>query len=126
MENLRRAVTPAIEVRATLCVPHRPRMIDAARRTGRRFDSQPGNQTRREGDKRQVLAADYPFLDILWTMLVFFGWVIWFWLLITVFSDLFRRHDTSGWGKAGWTVLLLVLPFVGVLIHMVAQGKHMA
>jgi len=73
-----------------------------------------------------LIAADYPFLDILWTMLVFFAWVMWFWLLITVFSDLFRRHDTSGWGKAGWTVLLLVLPFVGVLIYMVAQGKHMA
>src|SRR5215208_8209272 len=73
-----------------------------------------------------VIAADYPLMDIIWTMFVFFAWVMWFWLLITVFSDLFRRHDTSGWGKAGWTVLLLVLPFVGVLIYMVAQGKHMA
>ena len=52
------------------------------------------------------VAADYPLLDIIWTMLVFFGWVIWFWLLITVFSDLFRRHDISGWGKAGWSVLV--------------------
>ena len=50
-----------------------------------------------------LFAADYPFLDVFWTMLVFFGWVIWFWLLITVFADLFRRHDISGWGKAGWT-----------------------
>ena len=51
-----------------------------------------------------TIAADYPFLDVLWTMLVFFGWVIWFWLLIIVFGDVFRRHDISGWGKAGWTL----------------------
>jgi hypothetical protein len=72
------------------------------------------------------IAADYPFLDVLWTMLVFFAWIIWFWLLIIVFGDLFRRHDVSGWGKAGWTVLLVVLPYLGVLIYMVAQGKRMA
>ena len=72
------------------------------------------------------LAADYPFLDILWTMLVFFGWVIWFWLLITVFGDLFSRHDISGWGKAGWIVLVVVLPYLGVFIYLIAQGAHMA
>jgi hypothetical protein len=72
------------------------------------------------------LASDYPFLDILWTMLVFFGWVIWFWLLITVFADLFRRHDISGWAKAGWIVLCIVLPFLGVLIYLGTQGKSMA
>src|SRR6266516_1431898 len=73
-----------------------------------------------------VLASDYPFLDVLWTMLVFFAWVIWFWLLITVFSDLFRRHDISGWGKSGWIVLCIVLPFLGVLIYLGTQGTHMA
>ena len=73
-----------------------------------------------------VLAADYPFLDILWTMLVFFGWVIWFWLLITVFGDLFSRHDISGWGKAGWTLLVVALPYLGVFIYLIAQGAHMA
>ena len=72
------------------------------------------------------IASDYPFLDVLWTMLVFFAWVIWFWLLITVFSDLFRRHDISGWGKAGWTVFVIILPFLGVLIYLIAQGQHMA
>jgi hypothetical protein len=72
------------------------------------------------------LAADYPFLDVLWTMLVFFAWVIWFWLLITVFSDLFRRHDVSGWGKAGWILLVVVLPYLGVFIYLIAQGQHMA
>ena len=73
-----------------------------------------------------VFASDYPFLDVLWTMLVFFGWVIWFWLLITVFSDLFRRHDISGWGKAGWILLCVVLPYLGVFIYLIAQGQHMA
>jgi Phospholipase_D-nuclease N-terminal/Short C-terminal domain len=71
-------------------------------------------------------AADYPLLDIIWTMLVFFGWVIWFWLLITVFGDLFSRHDISGWGKAGWMVLVVVLPYLGVFIYLIAQGKQMA
>jgi hypothetical protein len=73
-----------------------------------------------------VLAADYPFLDVLWTLLIFFLWVIWFWLLITVFADIFRRHDISGWGKAGWTIFVIVLPFLGVFIYMIAQGKGMA
>ncbi len=72
------------------------------------------------------IATDYPFIDILGTMLVFFGWVIWFWLLITVFGDLFSRHDISGWGKAGWTVFAILLPFIGVLCYLIAQGKHMA
>lgn len=72
------------------------------------------------------VAADYPFLDIVGTMLIVFAWVIWFWLLITVFADLFRRHDISGWGKAGWTVLVVVLPYVGVLAYLIAQGRHMA
>jgi len=73
-----------------------------------------------------VLAANYPFLDVMWTMLVFFAWVIWFWLLITVFSDIFRRHDISGWGKAGWTVFVIILPFLGVFIYMIAESKGMA
>ena len=73
-----------------------------------------------------LFAADYPFLDVFWTMLVFFGWVIWFWLLITVFADLFRRHDISGWGKAAWTLFVIVLPFLGVLVYLIAQGKQMA
>jgi hypothetical protein len=73
-----------------------------------------------------VFAADYPFLDILWSMLVFFAWVIWFWILITIFADLFRRHDIGGWAKAGWIVLCIVLPFIGVLIYVGTQGHGMA
>jgi hypothetical protein len=72
-----------------------------------------------------ILAADYPFLDILWTMLVFFGWVIWFWILVVVLSDVFRRRDISGWGKAAWTLFTIVLPFLGVLIYLIAHGKDM-
>jgi hypothetical protein len=73
-----------------------------------------------------VIAADYPFLDVIWTMIVFFAWVIWFWLLITILADVFRRHDLSGIGKVGWTVFVIVLPFLGVLIYLGTQSKHMA
>jgi thiosulfate reductase cytochrome b subunit len=73
-----------------------------------------------------VIAADYPFLDILGSMLVFFGFVVWFWLLIRVFADVFRRHDTSGWAKFFWCVFVLVLPLLGVLIYLIANGKEMA
>ena len=73
-----------------------------------------------------MLASSYPFLDVMWTMLVFFAWVIWFWLLITVFADLFRRHDTSGWTKAAWIIFVIVLPFLGVLVYLIAESKGMA
>jgi orotidine-5'-phosphate decarboxylase len=73
-----------------------------------------------------VIAADYPFLDILWTMFIFFAWVIWFWLLITIFADIFRRHDIGGGAKALWTIFVIVTPFIGVFIYMIAQGKGMA
>jgi hypothetical protein len=72
------------------------------------------------------IAADYPFLDILGTLLVFFGFVIWFTLLFRVFGDLFRRRDISGWGKAGWTVLVIFLPLLGVLLYLGLQGREMA
>ena len=70
-----------------------------------------------------MLAADYPFLDVLWTMLIFFLWVIWFWILITVFADIFRRHDISGWGKAGWIIFTIFLPFLGVFVYVITQNK---
>ena len=73
-----------------------------------------------------LLATDYPLLNIIWTMLVFFGLVIWLRLLFTVFADLFSRHDISGWGKAGWSVFAIVLPFVGVLVYLGTQGEQMA
>jgi len=74
-----------------------------------------------------VLADSYPsFGNVLWTMIVFFAWVIWFWILITILSDLFSRHDVGGWAKAAWTVFVIILPFLGVLIYLITQGKHMA
>ena len=73
-----------------------------------------------------VVAADYPFLDVLWTMLIFFLWVIWFWILITVFADLFRRHDISGWSKALWMIFVIFLPFLGVLVYLGVNSKGMA
>jgi Phospholipase_D-nuclease N-terminal len=73
-----------------------------------------------------TLAADYPFLSILWSMIVFFAFVIWLWMLFAVFADIFRRHDLSGWGKVGWTIVLIVLPFLGVFIYLIAHGSEMA
>jgi len=61
----------------------------------------------------------------MWTMLVFFAWLIWFWLLITVFGDLFRRRDLSGWSKAAWIIFVIVLPYVGVLVYLIAQHDGM-
>lgn len=73
-----------------------------------------------------VIAADYPFLNIFWTMILFFCWVIWFWMVITILADVFTRHDISGWGKAGWCVVLIVIPFLGVLIYLIAHSSDMA
>jgi general stress protein CsbA len=71
-----------------------------------------------------VIAADYPFMDVLWSMIIFFCWVAWIWILILIFSDLFRR-DISGWAKAAWVVVLIILPFLGSLIYLIAEGKSM-
>jgi hypothetical protein len=71
------------------------------------------------------IAADYPFLDVFWSILIFFCWVAWIWIVITVFADLFRRDDISGWGKAGWVVFVIVLPFLGVLVYLIAQHDGM-
>jgi hypothetical protein len=73
-----------------------------------------------------VLAYDYPFLDIMGTMLVFFAWVIWFWLLITVFADIFRRHDIGGGAKTLWLIFVIILPFLGVFIYLIAESKGIA
>ena len=73
-----------------------------------------------------MLAADYPFLDILWTMLIFFAWVIWFWLLITVFADLFRRHDLTKSAKAAWMIFLLILPFISLMIYLMVRPPRRA
>jgi hypothetical protein len=71
------------------------------------------------------MLAAYTFGDVLWSMFVFFMWVLWFWLLFTVFADLFRRHDISGWGKAGWSIFVILLPFLGVFIYLIVEGRAM-
>ena len=72
-----------------------------------------------------MLAADYPFLDLMWTMLIFFIWILWFWLLFTVFADVFRRHDISGWAKAAWLIFTILLPFLGVFVYLITQNTGM-
>jgi hypothetical protein len=72
------------------------------------------------------IAADYPFLDVFWSMIIFFVWVTWIWMMILILSDVFRRRDLSGWGKAGWTFFLIVLPFLGALVYLIGQGDGMA
>ena len=72
------------------------------------------------------IAADYPLLNIIWTMLVFFGFFLWIMLIFRAFADLFGRHDVSGWGKAGWTILIIFLPLLGVCIYLLSQGKGLA
>ena len=72
------------------------------------------------------IAADYPFLNILWSMIIFFVWVTWIWMMILILSDVFRRSDLSGWGKAGWTTFLIVLPFLGALFYLISQSDKMA
>jgi hypothetical protein len=73
-----------------------------------------------------VFAADYPFLSILGTMIIFFAWVIWIWMMVAILSDVFRRRDMSGWGKAAWTVFLIVLPFFGALAYLIGNHDGMA
>ena len=68
-----------------------------------------------------LAATDYPFLDIFWTMTIFFAYAIWFWLLIMILSDNFRRRDHSGLAKAGWTLLVIFLPLIGVLFYMITR-----
>lgn len=70
--------------------------------------------------------VDYPFLNILWSTILFLVFFMWIWLAISCLSDLFRRHDVSGWGKAAWTVFVIILPYLGVLIYLIAEGKGMA
>jgi len=71
------------------------------------------------------VASSYTFLDAFWTMLVFFVWVAWFMLLFRVIGDIFRRHDLSGFAKVLWLIFVIVLPFLGVFIYLIANNKGM-
>jgi hypothetical protein len=72
-----------------------------------------------------VMAADYPFLDVLWSMIIFFFWVIWIWIVITVLIDVFRRHDIGGLTKALWVIFVVILPWLGVLVYLILQHDGM-
>jgi len=72
-----------------------------------------------------MLASSYPILDAFLTMLYFFLFVIWIWLLIMVFMDIFRSHDMGGWAKALWVLFIIILPFLGVLVYLIARGGKM-
>jgi hypothetical protein len=72
------------------------------------------------------LAAEYPFLEVLWSMLVFMGFFMWVWLAVMCFGDIFRRHDIGGFAKAVWIVLIIFLPLLGVLVYLVAYHRGIA
>jgi hypothetical protein len=72
-----------------------------------------------------LIAADYPFLDVLWSMVIFFALFTWIWIAITVIGDVLRRHDIGGFAKAAWVVFVIVLPWLGVLIYLIAEHDGM-
>jgi hypothetical protein len=78
-----------------------------------------------EGITTVPIAADYPFMDVLWSMIIFFFWVIWIWIVITVLIDVFRRHDIGGFAKALWVVFVVILPWLGVLIYLIVEHDGM-
>ena len=73
-----------------------------------------------------MLAYDYPLLGLFWTMLIVFVWFAWIMLLIRIFADIFRSHDIGGWSKAFWSIFVILLPFLGVLVYLIARGNSMA
>jgi hypothetical protein len=73
-----------------------------------------------------VLAADYPFMDVLWTMIIFFAWVVWIWMMVVLLGDVFRRTDIGGWAKAAWVMFMIVAPFLGALVYLIAQHDGIA
>ncbi|MFD8982786.1 SHOCT domain-containing protein [Streptomyces sp. NPDC059564] len=76
-------------------------------------------------DSMLNLAVDYPLLNMFWTMMMIFIWVLWFMLLFRVIGDIFRDDGLSGWGKAGWTIFVILLPFLGVFVYLIARGRGM-
>jgi hypothetical protein len=71
------------------------------------------------------IAADYPFIDVFWSMIIFFFWVIWIWIVITVLIDVFRRDDIGGVVKALWVIFVVILPWLGVLIYLIVESDGM-
>jgi ABC-type multidrug transport system fused ATPase/permease subunit len=72
-----------------------------------------------------ALSGSYPLLNVFWTILIFFAWVIWIWVLITVFADIFRSQDLSGGAKALWFLFVLLIPLIGLVVYLIARGGSM-
>ena len=70
-----------------------------------------------------MIATEWGFGSVLWTMIIFFFWVMFIWMFIAIFGDIFRRNDLSGWAKTGWILLIFVVPFLGILIYVIARPK---
>jgi Phospholipase_D-nuclease N-terminal len=73
-----------------------------------------------------TLATSYPFLEVVWTMLVFFGFVVWIWIMFIVLADIFRRHDQSGFAKVLWIIFIIIIPYLGVFIYLIAEHDGMS
>src|SRR4051795_1284218 len=86
----------------------------------------PGPQAHLRSRSPPLLAASYPFLDVLWSMVIFFMFFIWIMILVKVFADLFRRRDIDGGLKVAWFAFVIVLPFLGVFVYLISQGNKMA
>ena len=72
-----------------------------------------------------IASSRYPLLEVFWTMLIFFAFIVWIWILFTVFADMFSRHDLSGWGKVAWIILIILIPYLGVFIYLIAEHSGM-
>ena len=72
-----------------------------------------------------MLAYDYPLLGVFWTMLILFLWIAWIFLVVKIFVDIFRSSDLGGWGKALWSIFVILVPFLGVFVYLIARGHSM-
>src|SRR5271165_5002656 len=73
-----------------------------------------------------LAASSYPFLEVFWTMVIFFAFIIWIWILFVIFSDLFRRHDVGGFAKVLWVIFIIIVPYFGAFVYLIAYHKGMA
>ena len=73
-----------------------------------------------------ISASSYPFLNVFWDILIVFAWILFIWIAIVVFTDIFRRRDLSGWAKAAWVIVIVLLPWIGVLVYLIAYHDGMA
>jgi Phospholipase_D-nuclease N-terminal len=73
-----------------------------------------------------ILASSYPFLEVFWTLVIFFFFAVWLYLLFVVFADIFRRHDESGWVKVLWIIFVIVTPYLGVLVYLLVENEGMS